>query len=276
MAVTAPPPPLQPQAQRRSLLGDLRALYRYRELLRNLVAKELKLKYRGATIGVLWSLLNPLLTILVYTVAFKYVLRIPLENYPLFLVVGLLHWNFFAASTLASADAILGNAHLLKQILFPRAILPLATVLFQLAQFLLAFVPFLLLYVPLGGHFWVGQLLYPPALLLQIAFTVGVALAVSVLTVFFRDLKHLVEVLLLLLFWLTPIIYNFTLIPGEARLFFRLNPMVSFVIVYQDLFYLGEWPSLGNWGLMLFWAGVSLGIGYTLFRRMEWRFPEET
>ena len=274
----APLPSLrpQPQPQRRSLLSDLRALYRYRELLRNLVAKELKLKYRGATIGVLWSLLNPLLTILVYTVAFKYVLRIPLENYPLFLVIGLLHWNFFAASTLASADAIVGNAHLLKQILFPRAILPLATVLFQLAQFALAFVPFLLLYLPLGGHFWAGQLLYPLALLLQIAFTLGVALGVSTLTVFFRDLKHLVEVLLLLLFWLTPIVYNFTLVPEEARLFFRLNPMVPFVIVYQDLFYLGEWPSLGNWGLMLWWAVIALGVGYTLFRRMEWRFPEET
>lgn len=258
-----------------TVVHDLAALYRYRELLRNLVAKELKLKYRGSVLGLLWSLLNPLFMIVVYTLAFRFIVRIPLENYPLFLVIGLLHWNFFASSTLAATDAVISNANLIRKIYFPRVILPIATVVFQFIQLLLTLIVFALAYLPLGGQLWAGLAVYPLSLILQVLFVIGVALGVSALTVFYRDLKHLIEVGLLLLFWLTPIIYNFTMIPESAQPWFRLNPMVPFVIAYQDLFYLQEWPSLGNWALMVLWTIAALGLGYVLFRRLEGRFAEE-
>ena len=250
-------------------------LFGYKELLRNLVAKELKVKYRGSALGFLWSLLHPLLLIVVYALAFRFILRIPLENFPLFLVIGVLHWGFFSSSTIAATEAILGNANLIRQIYFPRMILPLSVVSFQLLQLLFAMVVFFVVYIPLGGQLWWGLCLYPLLLVLQGLFVVGVALGISALTVFYRDLKHLAEVGLMLLFWLTPIVYNFTMIPETAQLWFRLNPMVPFVISYHDIFYLHEMPSFGNWALMVFWAWMALWVGYLLFRRREDRFAEE-
>lgn len=250
-------------------------LFQYRELFRNLIAKELKVKYRGSIIGILWSLVNPLMIIAVYSVAFNFILRIPLENYALFLVIGVLHWNVFAASTMASADAIIANANLIHKVKFPRLVLPLSIVAFQFIQLALALVAFGVAYLPLGGEVWTGLLAYPGILVLQACFVAGVSMGVAALTVFYRDLKHLVEVGLMLLFWLTPIIYNFTMIPEFARIWFRLNPMVSFVISYQDILYLQEWPSLGNWMFMIGLTGAVLALGYWIFQRLQHRFAEE-
>lgn len=253
---------------------QLHQLLKYRELLRNLVAKEFKLKYRGSALGFLWSLMNPLLMIIVYSIAFRFILRIPLEDFTLFLVIGLLHWNFFASTTIAATDAIIGNSNLINKIYFPRQVLPLSVVVFQLITFGLTMIVFIFAYLPLGGEFWIGQLIYPFIVLLQVVFVLGISLAISALNVFYRDLKHLIDVLLLMLFWLTPIIYNFTMIPDWARNWFRLNPMVAFAIPYQDLFYLREWPSLVNWAMMFFWAISAIVIGYYLFGRVKNRFPE--
>lgn len=258
-----------------SLPTSLIEIFRYKELLRNLVAKELKVKYRGSVLGFSWSLLHPLLLIVVYALAFRFIMRIPLESYPLFLMIGILHWGFFSSSTIAATGAILGNANLIRNIGFPRAILPLAVVAFQFLQLLFAMVVFFLVYLPLGGQLWFGLLIYPLILSLQGLFVVGVAFGVSALTVIYRDLRHLAEVGLMLLFWVTPVIYNFTMVPESAQLWFRLNPMVPFVISYHDVFYLHEWPSLSNWALMIFWALITLGLGYFVFRHWEDRFAEE-
>jgi ABC-type polysaccharide/polyol phosphate export permease len=260
--------------RRRSLLSDLWALYRYRELLRNLIAKDLKVKYRNSLLGFLWSLLNPLLLILVYVLAFRVILRVPLENYPLFLVSGLLHWQFFSACVSASANVLIAHTNLLQSISFPRIILPLSIVGSQFIQFALAMGAFAAAYIPLGGQLWWGLILYPVSALLLLIFVTGVSLGISALAVFYRDLQHLVEVGLRLLFWLTPIVYNFTRIPESIRPLFRLNPMVSFIIPYHELLYLNELPSLGNWVLMLIWAVGILGLGYLLFKKLEARFVE--
>lgn len=258
-----------------SSLAEPSEILRYRELLRNLIAKELKLKYRGSIIGILWSLVSPLLTIIVYSIAFRYIIRIPLDNYPLFLVIGVLHWNFFAAASMASTEVILGNANLIHNVNFPRVILPISSVVFHFIQLVLALAAFMLAYVPLGGELWMGLLVYPVVLVLQGFFVAGVAMGVSALTVFYRDLKHLIEVGLMLLFWLTPIIYNFTMIPESMRIWFRVNPMVSFTVSYQDILYLQNIPSLGNWVFMIGLTLIVFLLGYVIFQRQQHRFAEE-
>ena len=170
---------------------------------------------------------------------------------------------------------MLSSAGLIRKLYFPRLVLPVAVVAFQAVQLLLAVAVMMLVYVPLGGEFWVGLLTYPLILILQTAFVIGVALMVSVLNVFYRDLEHLVEVGLKLLFWLTPVIYNFTMIPQWAQLWFRLNPMMPFAISYQNLFYQQEWPDPRNWLLMALWALGSLVLGMYVFRRLEHRVAEE-
>src|SRR3954469_5159118 len=180
------------------------SLYRYRSLLKALVLKDLKLKYRGSVFGFLWSLANPLLMIVVYTLAFTVILGIRSEMFVFYLMLGQLAWTFFAASTMMSTGSIVDNSGLLRTVLFPRAILPIGTVLFNFAQYLLTiavFLPLMLAWyrIPLVAP----MLLFPVVLLLHVACTIGIALMLSTATVFFRDIRHLVEVALAVLFWTT-------------------------------------------------------------------------
>lgn len=254
--------------------STIQRVWEYKALLASLIARDIKLQYRGAFLGLVWSLLNPVLLVLVYMVAFKFVLRFRLEHYALWLLTGLLHWQFFATAAITSTTALVSNANLIHNIHFPRIILPLAVVGSRGVHLLFSILAYLLLFVPLGGELWAGMLLYPLILGLQILFVTGVALSISILTLYFRDLRHLLEVGIPMLFWLTPIIYNFAQIPEWAHLWFRLNPMVSFVISYQDIFYLHQVPDLANWGFMAFMAFGSLGLGFSLFRRLRPRLED--
>lgn len=250
-------------------------IWQYRELLKNLIVKELKLKYRGSFLGFFWSLLNPLVMIIVYSIAFKYILRIQLENYTVFLITGLLPWIFFSAATMASTEAVLSNGNLVKKIRFPREILPLATVLFNFIQFLLALAVFFPALIFLNAKFTLALTAYPAILLLHLAFTIGVALLLSALTVFYQDVKHLTEVGLMILFWMTPILYYISMVPERVRWLFQLNPMTSYITAYQDIIYWGRWPAWEAWLLGAFWAAAALGLGAWVFRRFNPRFAEE-
>jgi lipopolysaccharide transport system permease protein len=251
-------------------------LFRYRTLVRNLVFKDLKLKYRDSALGVVWSLLNPLLLLVVYTVAFKYILQVPTENYSYFLLAGLLPWNFFSSSLVASTQAITGNAGLIRKVYFPRETLPIATVLFTLSQLLLAlsvFLPALLLVSGAGLH-WTA-VLFVPLLLLHVLFTLGLAFVLSTCTVFFRDVTHLTEVAVILLFWMTPIIYPVTMAPPTLQRFFKLSPLAAFAIAYQDVLFWGRVPEGIVLSTLLGWTAAALLGGYTLFRRFSPAFAEE-
>jgi ABC-type polysaccharide/polyol phosphate export permease len=236
--------------------------FNYRSLIKNLVLKDLKLKYRGSVLGIVWSLLRPLLMIGVYTLAFKFVVRIQMENYVYFLLVGLLPWNFFQGAVMASTGSIIDNGNLIKKVLFPRAALPVSTVLFNLAQFLLALAVFLPLFFFLGGLSWHWQiLLFFPLVGLHLLFTTGIALLLSALTSSFRDVVHLTEVGLILLFWVTPIIYPITMVPVNYQSLMKLNPLASFAIAYQEILFWGRIPeplildSLVGWTLAFFIFG---------------------
>src|SRR5262249_20481858 len=216
-------------AQRMTIRTTLASLYRYRTLITNLVFKDLKLKYSGSVFGFLWSLVNPLLMIIVYTVAFTFILGIRSEGFVFYVMLGQLSWTFFAGSAAMSTGAIVDNAGLLKSVLFPRAILPIGTVLFNLAQYLLTtivFLPAMLLWyhVPLSAP----MLLYPVFLALQALFTMGIALILATSTAFFRDVRHLLEVTLAVMFWTTPIVYELQHVPGTLRLLLLLSPVTPF------------------------------------------------
>ena len=258
--------------------GSLRlySLYHYRELLRNLVAKDLKLKYRRSTLGFLWSLLNPLISISVYAFAFHYVLQDRRPNFTLFLMLGVLPWTFFASSLQASTGAILDNVALLKNALFPRAILPMAAVLFHLVQFLLSLVVLLpVALVAFGVPLDWPMLVFPGVVLLQCVFTLGVALVIATLTAFFHDVRHLVDVGVGILFWLTPILYDAWSLPPRVREWILLNPLTSFIVPYQQIFYHQRVPEPYLLISALAFASASLALGYSVFVAVEHRFMEQ-
>jgi ABC-2 type transport system permease protein len=256
--------------ERASPVEMLAGVVRHRELLRNLVLRDLKLKYRGSVLGFVWSLLNPLAMVAAYTLAFTYILRTGQERYAFFVLLGLLAWSFFANSANMSTNAMIESAGLLKSVRFPRAILPIETVLFNLAQYLLTilvFLPLMLLAYGLPPA-W-PMLAFPAILLLQVALTTGVALMLAAVTVHFRDVRHLVEVTLSILFWMTPVLYSLDQIDGSLRGVIELSPLSPFVSAYQRIFYHALWPEPATWVLAAVYAVAGLAVGSVLFYSLE-------
>ena len=263
-------------AQIRSVRATAASILHYRQLIRSLVAKDLKLKYRGSVLGFVWSLLSPLLMLGVYTFAFTVVLHNNTEGFVFLLLVGILAWNFFVGSLVMSTGAIVDNAGLLKSVLFPRAVLPIASVMFNFAQYVLTagvLIPVMVVIygVPVTPMF----LFYPVFLLLQLCFITGLALALSAAAAHLRDTRHLLDIALQVLFWTTPIVWPLTMVLdrpwGKLVL---LSPMSPFVVGYQRVLYYGAWP-----GVMLTTAAVvyalgALAIGTAIFLRSDRRFSE--
>lgn len=254
----------------------MKLLLQYRELIRNLVLKDLKIKYRDSTIGFLWSLVNPLLLILVYSFVFGHILRGGPANFAYFLMVGILPWNFFAQSVMMSTGSILDNGGLIRKVAIPMEVFPVATVLFSLAQFALA----LLVFLPMALFFfqvpmsWV-TLWFFPVLILHLLFTLGLSFLISTATVFYRDVRHFTEIALMLFFWLTPIIYDIGSIPQSLRSVIYLNPQSFFILSYQDVLYRQAAPEFSRLAILTALATTSILIGYGVHYSYKARFAEE-
>lgn len=253
----------------------IRDLVRYRELIRNLVLKDLTLKYRGSVLGVAWSLAHPALLLAVYTLAFRHVMKVPVPHYPYFLLVALLPWNFFATAANAATGTIVFNGSLLRKAAFPREALPIASVLFVFAQLLLAFAVFLpALALSSGpGLTWTALLLVP-LLLLHVLFTTGLALLLAALTTAWRDIAHLTEVGLVLVFWLTPIVYPVEMVPGFWRSALALSPPAAFAAAYQDVLFWGRVPAWTTAASTLVSTVAALALGLVVFKTMSPTFVE--
>lgn len=253
----------------------LSELFAYRTFIRNMVVKDLKLRYQASVLGFLWSMLNPLLMLGLYTLVFSRIMRVQMENYTLFLFSGLMPWTFFSGSLLASTTSLIANSGLIRKVYFPPETLPFATVLFNFAQLVLALlvvVPGLILIT--GAHLTWVALLAIPLLLLHFAFTVGIAFALSALTTLFRDVAHFTEIALLFLFWGSPILYSAEMAPPLLQTWFRLSPLAGFAIANHALLVQHRLPSAEITLSLAGWTVASLLVGHGLFRRLSASFAE--
>jgi len=257
------------------MINKLKEIFKFKNLVYNLVSRDLKVKYKGSILGFLWSLLNPLIMLIVYTIAFKYIIKIRVENFPLFFLCGFLPWIFFNLSLSMSVSSIKDNASLVKKVYFPREILPLSIVLSNLVQFLLTFIiliPALAIFkVKLGFPL----LLLPLIIVFQLSFTLGLSYILSALNVFYSDVRHLLEIFLQIWFWLTPIIYPVSFVPERFQTLYRLNPMVVFVESYRNSLLYNKWPSHYELLSLFFISAVFLIIGHFVFNGYNRRFAEE-
>jgi ABC-type polysaccharide/polyol phosphate export permease len=271
---------------RPTLWGRLRELWDYRELIRNLVVSDLKTRYKNSVFGFLWSLLNPLGMMLVFTLIFGVLTpNVQIEKYPLFLLCGLLPWNYFSNSVTGSLYSVVGNSNLVKKVYFPRAVLPIATVLSQLVNFLLAFVVLFAALLIFGANFspWLWTL--PLVLLIQTIFTIGIALVLSTLNVFYRDTAMIMDVVMLAWFFLTPVFYSAAIVPtsltigaftfNPQRLLYIFNPMASLINIYRDLLYWGYRTDLDFFIRTAVTAVLVFAFGFWFFHRYADRFGEE-
>jgi ABC-type polysaccharide/polyol phosphate export permease len=256
-------------------MNEVRALFRHRQLIAALTARDLKARYRGSLLGYFWSLANPLLLLGVYTLVFtKFFPQQVVTPYPLFLFAGILPWTFFSAAVLESTGSISSNAGLIKKVMFPAEALPLVVVFSHLVHFALA-VPILiaaiLVFAALGQFTLSATIFLAPILmLLQTIFVAGIAMTVSSAAVLFRDLRDIVANFLQLGFFVTPILYLIDNIQSRPlRALLRFNPMTPFVISYQDVFFFGRLPNLSDALLMLVYAAGSMALGFFVFDRLR-------
>jgi len=260
-------------------------LYHYRELIRNLVIRDLKVRYKNSVLGILWSLLNPLLMTIVFTVVFTLMLPNNTPNYPVFFMCGYLPWSFLSDSVGSGTNSIVGNAHLIKKVYFPREVLPLSNVLSGLVNFLLALVVLFGMILVFHVGLTASLLLLPVVIVAQVLFTLGLVFFLSTANVFYRDTQHIMQVVMQAWFFLTPIFYPIDIIPESATVLGmtlnlqmwvrRLNPMASLIASYRDILLRGAVPGLDFLFRTVITCLAVFVVGYLIFCRYSKVFGEE-
>jgi lipopolysaccharide transport system permease protein len=257
------------------MLARIAEVWSYRSMLWSLVLSELRTRYKGSFLGFLWTFVNPLLTLVVYTLVFSTIMKVSIPHYAAFMFIGLLGWNLFAQGVQSSSSVVVRQGSIVKKIYFPREILPLSVVgaaLINYAFSLIILVPFLLI----NGLFPTVYWLFLPLILLLLAlFTSGLGMLVAALNVYFRDIEHMLGIFLMLWFYLTPVVYSINMISPRYAAILKLNPVADFVMGLQSIFYEGQSP---HWKALIYGAigaGVAFLVGAIIFYRLSRRFAEE-
>jgi ABC-type polysaccharide/polyol phosphate export permease len=258
------------------MLHQAATLFRYRLLIQSLVGRELKARYRGSVLGFFWSFVNPMLLLLTYGIVFKYVFPGPKPKEPwfLFLFCGILPWTWFQSSIAESAGVLIAGGNLIKKVLFPAEVLPVVTVLANLVHFSLG-LPVLLICLLVEGRLAPSALLLPLPILVQLLFTLGLALIFSALTVHFRDLQDILAHVLHLWFWGSPVLYDYGVLKGTFRTLLRLNPMAHVLVSYQQMLFDGHFDHYRGLLLAGLCSILTFALGSFLFERLRDTLAEE-
>lgn len=250
-------------------------LYQYRELLKTSVKKDIRGKYKNSFLGVLWSFLNPLLQIAVYAIIFPIILKNNEPNYVIFLCTGLIPWTFFSIALNRASSIVVDNGNIIKKVFFPREILPISLVTSEAINFMISTI-IIIGFVMFGGLGITKYIVFYPIILVAQYITVlAISFILSSITVYLRDIQHFIGVVLSLLFYATPIVYNSKSIPEEFTWILKYNPMTYIVNAYRDIFYNQVKPDIVSLvsliGIML----CILVVGYMLFNKLQRGFAEE-
>lgn len=250
-------------------------LYNYRELLKTNVQKEVRGKYKKSFLGIFWSFLNPLLQLAVYAFIFPLILKNNQDNYLMFLFVALLPWTFFTTAVCQGTDTVVQNGNIVKKVYFPRTILPISIVTSSAINFLISTVILIAVAFITGlGVSW-HLLLYPLILIIQYLLILGIVMILSSVTVYLRDLQHIIGVFVQVLFYATPIVYSPETIPAKFAFILNLNPMSHIITAYRDIIYYQQMPNMVTL-MAVFGMAIALCIiGYAIFSKLEKRFAEE-
>ena len=251
----------------------MREIFRYRDLVFALGARELKVRYKRSAIGFLWTMLQPLLTMVVLDIVFSSIFRFSVQNYPVYVLAGLLFWNFFSQSIVASMNSLRGNAALLKKLPVPQAVFPVSTVIAGVVNLVLAPIPLLLLLMVTGHPLRPSLHFQPVTNAIAAVFTLGAGLLLSPLAVFFYDVVEIIGVLIILAMYVTPVFYPMAILPDRYRWVVRFNPVRSILEVFRDPIYYGKIPPLSHLSVAVGVALLMLAVGYWTFRRSSDRIP---
>lgn len=243
--------------------------WKYKELLKELVMRDLKVKYRRSVLGYVWSILNPLLMMLVISIFFSYMFRFEIDNYPVYLICGQVVYNFFSDSTKQAMDSILHGGALIKKVKLPKYIFPMARTASSFVNLLFSLVAVVLVIVITGAPISMTVLLFPLPLLYLFFISMGVGMILSVLSVYFRDIVHLYGVFLVALMYASPIFYPISALPSSAAIIIKFNPLYHIMIMFRDIMYYGRFPSLRDNVVCLAFTILSMGLGLIFFKKYQ-------
>ena len=251
------------------MLELIRDSYRYRELIWALALKDLKVRYKRSVLGFLWALLNPALLMIVLSLVFSTILAMKLPHYPIFLLSVLLPWTFFSQSLSYASECIVGNGDLIRKVAVSKLVFPFAAVMSNMINFLLSIIPLALIVVAFGHPLYWTWIYLPVPLLALTIFTLGSSLLLAAVNVFYRDVAHIIQIVLQVWFYITPIIYELKVFPAQYQWLFKLNPMIYFLNGFRLAVYYGQLPRLQNVIASFVCAFLALAIGYAVFRKQQ-------
>jgi len=247
----------------------------YKFLLAQLTLREVRARYKQSILGYAWVLFNPLAQLLVYTFVFSLIIRFPTNDipYPIFLAAVLLPWNLFQTTILSSAQSLVDNDSLLRKVAFPREVIPYSVVLSKLVDFLAAFAVFLIFFLVFGLEIKLNFLLIIPILLIQVVFTTALSLLLSAFNLFYRDIQYLANLFVMMLMYLSPVVYPLELVPEKYLFLYQLNPLVGIFQGYRAVLFSFEL----NLPLLVYSAVVSLVLfilAFLIFKKLEKYFSD--
>ncbi len=253
----------------------LKNLYQYRELLKTNVKKEIRGKYKGSFLGILWSFLNPLLMVLVYAIVFPYIMRIKTDNYLIYLITGVIPWNFFVTCITTGCNCVWTNGGIIKKVYFPREILPISVIAAGLINFFISCI-IIILFVIFGNVPLTFNILWLPVIaIIQCALSLGLLFILSAINVYVRDVEYIVTFFLNLIFYLTPILYTTEMFPSKYSWVINLNPMTHIINSYRNIFYYGVHPEFKALCVVAVVSLIVMFVGLAIFKKLEKGFAEE-
>ncbi len=257
------------------LIQKIKEIYEYRHMLATLVKQDINGRYKGSFLGFLWTLLNPLLMLVVYSIVFQFIFKTGIENYSIYLFICLMPWNTFANAIANGTTCVSNNASILKKVYFPREILPLYIVISNTIQYFFSFVIIVIALLVTGvGLSWYALLL-PIIVFVQAIFTLGIVFLLSALNVYVRDVQYMMNPIMMIWMYATPILYSISMVPAKYLNIYMLNPMTSIMLEYQNILYTKTMLNFANLGKVFLISLVVLVIGYLVFNKLQRRFVEE-
>ena len=254
----------------------IKELYAYREMIVGLVRRDLRGRYKGSVLGFLWTFVNPLLQLVVYTMVFSVIMKNGIEKYYIYLFVGLVPWIFFSTSVTGGANSILSSKDMVKKIYFPREVLPISVVTSGFINMLFCFIViFAALFISGIGVNPVALLFLPIIMIVEYFLALGFALLSSALTVYFRDLEYILGIITMAWMYLTPVMYPETMVPENLLWILKVNPMTSVIMAYRDILYYKQIPQLETLLQALFVGIVFCILGHFVFCKLQKGFVEE-
>ena len=262
---------------KKSFVKDILAMKRYKYLLFDLVTKDIKTKYRRSVLGVLWSVLNPLLMMLVLTAVFSNIIRVEVEGgFALFYLTGYIIFNFVSEATSFSLTTITGAAPLIKKVYIPKYVFPLQKCMFCFVNMLFSMIAFVFVFIVfcITGNVTphLSMLLFPIPMIYTFIFSLGLSLALSALVVFFRDIGHIWGILLTVWMYASPIIYPIDLVPDWLAAIIKINPLYHYIDYFRNVMIYGHIPGLIENGICLLYSVAILLIGVVIFRKSQDKF----